>query len=373
MPEWLLWTIGVVLFIVILAVSVGLHEGGHMVAARVFKLRVPNFFVGFGPKIFKFHRKGTDYGVRAIPLGGYVTIEDDRYEEKSYERLTLSRVSPWKRQIIYAAGPAVNIFLGVAILLTTLTIVPYNDASTTIQVTNVCDDSGQVCGASAAGILPGDTVTKVDDYQISVFDDLTPAMAGKESADVTVMRNGEEVFIPNVQFTDEKMGVTVTTIEKHRTVGDSFSYLGYLVWANIEAVSTIPSKVPMIAESLVTGERDQDSPGSIVSVGKTYGDVAAAPDPFDDKVVQFAMYTGLFNLGLGIINLIPIMPLDGGRMFIAFMDSIRMAWSKIRKKVYQPTGENILTAITGVSVVFVLGFMALIILSDVRLIFAGNL
>lgn len=375
MPEWLLWIVGVVLFIVILAISVGLHEAGHMVTAKMFKLRVPNFFVGFGPKIFSFKKKETEYGVRAIPLGGFVTIEDERYEEKSYERLTLSRVSPWKRQIIYAAGPAVNIFLGTVILLTTLTVTPYNDPSTTVAQINLCDPAVETisCGAADAGILPGDTIKSIDNTPINTFSEMSPVMIGKESVDIIVSRNGEDVALENVSLLQDTMGITVTTVPTYRTINDSTAYLGSLFEANIQAIAALPSKVPNIVESVFTGERDATSPGSIVSVGKTYGDVAAAPDPLDDKIVQFAMYTGLFNLGLGIINLVPIMPLDGGRMFVALMDSIRKVWAKIMKKVYEPTGENVLTALTGVSVIFVFGFMALIIVSDFRVIFAGNL
>jgi RIP metalloprotease RseP len=105
--DWL-FVAGVLFFVLVLLVTVAIHEAGHMTAAKALKLDVPEYSVGFGPKLFTIRTKKTAYSLRAIPLGGFVLITDMRYPEKSYERSALSRVSPWKRQIVFFAGPAVN-------------------------------------------------------------------------------------------------------------------------------------------------------------------------------------------------------------------------------------------------------------------------
>lgn len=373
MPEWILWTLGLIIFLVVLAISVGLHEAGHMTVAKAFKLHVPKFFIGFGPKLFSFKKGPTEYGVRAIPLGGFVSIEDERFEEKSYERLALTRVAPWKRQLIFAAGPAVNIVLGVVIVLSTLMLTPYEKVSTTVDTVNACAEEGVPCGAAATELQKGDVVVAVDGTTVKEFPEIAPLLAGKESASITYLRDEKE-HTEEVELLEGFMGITVATVPGYRSVADAWTFVVDIVDRNIRALSVLPEKVPGIVESIVTAERDPETPSSVVAVGKTYGDTTASvTTPLQEKISQLALYTGIFNLGLGIINLIPLLPLDGGRMLIAFMDSIRLAWSKVRKKTYEPTRQVVFTAMSAVSVIAVMGFMLLIIASDFRLIFAGAL
>ncbi len=375
MPEWLIWLSGVLLFLVILSVTVALHEGGHMFAAKKLGLSVPDFSVGFGPKLFSRRGKKTEYSVRAIPLGGFVMIEDETQEKDSYERGALSYVAPWKRQIIFAAGPAVNLVLGTVLLMVALMAFPYQAGTNLVDKVQLCADGP--CGSAEAGIVSGDRILSIDGIAVADLDEIAAAKEGKSSIDVLVERGGEEVTISNVKLESDTalMGIVVTLGEAYRTFPEAWTFVGTTVEQNIHALANLPSKVAPIAESIVTGERPEDAPGSVVSIGKNYGDTAVAPESeTGNKFYIYMIYTALFSFGLGFLNMfIPLLPLDGGRMFIAFMDSCRLFWSKVTKKVYTPTRRTVYLALASVSAVVVFGFMGMLILSDFSLIFRGNL
>lgn len=373
MPDWLIFTGGVLLFVAILSITVALHEGGHMVAAKALKLKVPEFAVGFGPRLFGKKGKKTDYNVRLLPLGGFVSIEDESQPEGSFERNSLSHVAPWKRQIVYFAGPFVNLVLGSALLLVALMGFPYYVGNTMVQAVQTCDAGA--CGSLQAGILPDDKILEVDGKTVTLLPDIEREKKGKDSIDVLVEREGTEILIENVKLgEDGLMGVVVDTTQAYRTLPQAVTFVGQTIHENIEAIFRIPEKVVPVAQSIVTGERPADSPGSVVSIGKTYGDVAVAPvEETGDKLYIYIIYSALFNLSLGLINLLPIVPLDGGRMLIALFDSCKRLWSKITKKLYTPTGKAVYGVITAIGVVIVFGFMGMLILSDFSLIAHGNM
>lgn len=376
MPEWVLFTGGVLLFIFLLSVTVALHEAGHMTAAKKLGLDVPEYSVGFGPKLWRREGKKTAYNIRAIPLGGFVIIEDRRYPEKSYERGTLSRVSPWKRQIVFAAGPAVNIVLGIVLLMGTLLAFPYDKGTNIVERVAVCSEDVVACGSAEAGIKSGDTILSINGTETRNLEDIAAAKLGLASIDVLVERDGQELLIENVALDVETslMGIVVETTDAWRTPAEAWTFVEETAYQNLLGLATLPEKVGPVVESIFIGDRPDDSPASVVSVGKTYGDVAASQEETAlDKLYMYLIYTALFNFGLGVINLIPALPLDGGRMVIAFMDSVRMRWAKITRKAYTPTRETVYFAMASVSVVAVFGFMAVLILSDFSLIFNGNL
>lgn len=374
MPEWVLFVGGVLLFVLILSITVALHEAGHMIAAKKLGLSVPEFSVGFGPRLFGRKRGSTDYNVRGIPLGGYVLIQDETQEEGSYERSALSHVAPWKRQIIFFAGPAVNLVLGTVLLMVALMAFPYQAGTNEIEAVQSCDVG--TCGSLQAGIQQGDVILSIDGTPVSNLEEIAAAKSGKSSIEVVVQRNGEQLTIPNVQLDPETslMGITVTLADAWRSFPQAWSFVAVTVENNLQALANLPSKVAPVAESIVTGERPEDSPGSVVSIGKNYGDTAVAPEEeTGNKLYIYLVYTALFNFGLGFLNALPILPLDGGRMLIAFMDSCRLFWSKVTKKVYTPTRKTVYMSMAMVSTVVVFGFMGMLILSDFSLIFRGNL
>lgn len=363
----LLWLAGVLIFLFILMVSVGLHEGGHMVAAKRLGVKVPEFFVGFGRKVFSFKRNGTEYGFRWIPAGGYVRLVDESIEEGNPQRELLSNVAPWKRQIIYVAGPLVNIVLGFAILFSTILIYPYNEPDTAIRSVNSCSSSEVVCGAEAVGMKPGDRVLSIDGTKVKEYTEIAPLLKDKSSVDIVASRDGKTMDFDSVPIKDNRFGVNLALKEIYRTPGESAAVTVQLVGKSAEAVLQIPSKIPGLVATVFAGApRDPEAPGSVVGAGKTYGDVAATNKiDVGEKVRTFLLIAGGLNMSLGFLNLLPFPPLDGGRMLFAFIDSCRKFVSKLRRKNYTPTPYKWIRIATLVPAIMLFGVMALLILADI--------
>lgn len=427
------WIIGLIAFFVVLAVSIGLHEYGHRIVAKLFKLEVPKFFVGFGPILFKFkNKKGEEFGVRAIPLGGFVEIQDGRatkseeylsleekvnevhdeidaykkqlkdrdkvltaeqkssikfeikeaqnrlsslnkdymplYEAHIHEKSLLSQIHPFKRILIFAAGPVVNLILGTVIIFGVLMGYSSMHVDTSVDTVNSCSTlkEGETCGAAQGGIMSGDKILNVNGTEIKKAEDISTALKGKTSAQIMVERNGSEVSL-NVPVEKGTIGIMLNTYERPLTFVESSQTIKTIVYKNIEAIADIPEKVPGIVANVFGAEKDPEAPSSIVAVGKTYGDTSASDKiPTESKIQMLLTYSGLLNFGLGLINLIPLfMSLDGGKIAIAIVDWFKMGFSKITKKEYIPVGVNTIKYLTAITIVPLLGFMGLIILSDV--------
>lgn len=365
--DWLLWTAGVVLFILILLISVGLHEAGHMVAAKKLGVKVPEFFVGFGTKLFSFKRGGTEYGMRLVPAGGYVRLVDENVEEGNPERELLSNVAPWKRQIIFAAGPAVNIVLGFLILFGVIFAYPYDQPNTTIDAINSCSSEEVACGARTAGIEPGDKILAIDGTAVKTSEEISPLVKGKETVSMEVLRDGETLSFAAVPIADNRFGVNLAWESIYRGPGEALDLTVTLVGKSAEAVLNIPSQIPGLVATIFQGaERDPESVGSVVGAGKTYGDVAATEKlDVESKIRTFLLIAGGLNMSLGFINLVCIPPLDGGRMLIAAIDSIRIRVAKFKKKIYTPTPYKWIKYATLVPAVALIGIMALLIVADI--------
>lgn len=371
MPEWIGITIGIIIFVIIFNISVVLHEGGHALFAKIFKLNLKEYFTGFGSKIFSFKHKETEYGARWLPLGGYVKIEDDKYEEKSYERLALTRVHPMKRILIFIAGPLVNIILGLILVIIGLMMTPYEKPNTTLATVVPCVSQQQYpCGAQEAGLKPLDKITKINGQTVTDGQEVKNALAGKTEVQIEVNNNNKPV---NVKLTNGQIGVTLGNDPAYRNFWQATTFIGSIVKQTINNITVIPETAPSVATSIITGERDEKAPGSVISTGKTYGEIAASPEPVENKVATYILISGLFNLGLGILNILPLLPLDGGKILIAIIDWIKMVRSKITKKTYNPVGQKPYTILAVASGIVVIGFMLLLILSDFSLLFRGNL
>lgn len=368
MGEVLLWIGGVLVFVVVLMVSVGLHEAGHMVAAKKLGLRVPAFFIGFGKKVFSFKRGETEYGVRALPLGGYVRILDKSDKDMDdEERAMLSNVAPWKRQIVFAAGPLVNVALGFVILVSYLMIVPMSVPNTTVDEVNACSAEETVCGAREANILAGDEISKIDGTVIEKHEDISAAIGDKSAVDVVVLRDGVAVGIGAVSIADSRLGVNVGWDEEQRDFFAASSEVGGMIGKTVSSVLSIPAQIPELVGAIFgMNERDPESVGSVVGAGRAYGDVAASDRlEVSNKISFMVLAAGGINLSLGFINFLPLMPLDGGRMLIAAADSVRLRWAKMRAKDYSPTSMKFIRVTTALPAVLVFGTMLIMILADI--------
>lgn len=384
-----LMILGIVIFTVGIMISVGAHEAGHMAAARLFKLHVPEFFVGFGPKMFSFKKGETEYGVRWIPLGGFVKIKDrsvfegsDKInfenlseekkqqieEEQEVDSLLLRHVKPWKRQIIYIAGPAVNILIGTFILFGILLGTPVHVPTNTVNEVDSCSSSEVVhCGAESAGIQSGDTIVAVDGTTVGAHDSLFPYMKDKESVDLTVLRDGSSITLEDVVVKNGKIGIFVETDERDRGPAEAAVGVVGIYKLQGEALLRLPQAFVASIDTVFSNERNPDTPTSIVGMGRVYGDVAATDKiGTSDKAFNMIYYMAMINLGLGFLNLIPILPLDGGRMLIAAIDSVRGFLSRVRKRAYIPLSSSVISRATVIMFVPLIVFMAAVIVADIK-------
>ncbi|SEJ49090.1 M50 family metallopeptidase [Demequina mangrovi] len=332
--------VGWLVLIVGLLVSVALHELGHMIPAKRFGVRVSEYFVGFGPKIWSRKGKETEYGLKAIPLGGYVRLigmipPADRVKpvrgtgrvarliadtrEASVEEIpegqdhrAFYHLTWWRKAIVMFGGPVVNLIIGVLLFTgvlfamgtagdPTLTVRSVSECVTAVdQVECTADDP--VAPAAAAGLEAGDTITAVDGTAVSTWEDFTSYVAARPDQEIilTVERAGDELELAITPALRERyvfeddytvatdaagdpvteevgfVGLSPVTPTEH-SLGAGLEYTGYVFTATVDAVAHLPSKVYDVALA-ATGaeERGTDSLMSVVGVGRVAGEISAA-------------------------------------------------------------------------------------------------
>ncbi|MDQ1576253.1 MAG: hypothetical protein QOH55_1403 [Microbacteriaceae bacterium] len=235
MDSVLLFILGVLIMVVGLALSIGLHEVGHLVPAKLFGVKVTQYMIGFGKTLFSFRKGETEYGVKAIPLGGYISmigmfppnkdgskgrnastgffqtlVQDARSSSaetvgEGEENRTFYRLPVWKRIIVMLGGPFMNLLIGIALFAVLLCGFGVAQTTTTIASVSTCvlpaTSTRQTCGAgdptspgSAAGLKPGDRIVSIDGTTITTWDQSTAiirASSGK-ALSVVVERNGAQ-------------------------------------------------------------------------------------------------------------------------------------------------------------------------------------
>jgi membrane-associated protease RseP (regulator of RpoE activity) len=377
----MLYWLGVVAFALAILISVSLHELGHMITAKHFGMKVTKYFVGFGPTVFSVHRGETEYGLKAIPLGGFckivgMTPQDDDVAPEDQPR-AMWRFPVWKRTVVMSAGSITHFMLAlVAAWFAAISIGLPNLAypSTTAQEravapkvvvadcvslgntsTGTCNPgvgSDAAGPAKAAGLRTGDVITKVGSTAVATWGELTDA--------IRVQKPGPTTF----EYTrDGTPGTaTVTLVAAQRTpVGDdsgpvtrvSVAGLGwddsdtpsmikynvasavpatgrygwYLVENTFEAIKRVPGKVPALWHSITGQQRDPDTPISVVGATRLGGEALAAGVP---QVILMIFIS--LNMFIGIFNLLPLLPVDGGHIAIAWFEGARSwLYARFRK------------------------------------------
>lgn len=368
----MMWTLGAVGFVLALMVTIAIHEFGHLLAAKTFKLEVPQYFIGFGKTLFSRKRGDTEYGIKAIPLGGYVLIKDPKVDDpESDEAMLLSNVKPWKRQIVFAAGPAVNIVLGTLMFFVIMMSISFPAPTSVIEATT-CEQN-QICAAEEAGILAGDKVLKVNGDDVGEGG-IPVALLDKHMNDAssvvfTVERDGAQKDIEVSPVRDDgrwMIGIQMDTVERNLSLGEASTAVTNIYKQNFQAILNIPAQVPVLIDIIKGGERPDTAPVSVVGATKVSGDTTASTIlTNEDKWYSFLMLVASFNVGIGLINLLPILPLDGGRMLVAFLDTIKIRLARLRQIEYKPVSAKVVTVSTLVLGVLIFSYMGLVILADI--------
>ena len=312
MPYYIL--LGILFFGVIILV----HELGHFAFAKLFKVGINEFSVGFGPKLFsKKGKDGVIYSLRAIPIGGYVSMvgEDEKVDDEN----AFSSKPVWQRIIITAAGAAMNIILGI-ILTGILVGSAERIYSTTVSGFNVVSESGEKLEFEEfLGIRVGDTIKKIGNRKINVRNDFVYEIMfrGDEGVDVTVERDGKDVLIKDVKFgTFSEDGIVFGNAAFIRTTELEKTFPEFIKQTFCQAFSSIRvlwSSILNIFKGRYGVETLSGPVGVIGQVKETasYG--------WESLVFLLTMLT----LNVGIINLLPLPAFDGGRLFFMLIELIR--------------------------------------------------
>ncbi|TCC05300.1 M50 family metallopeptidase [Kribbella soli] len=423
----LLTILGIVLFVAGVLISVALHEMGHMLPAKAFGMKVTQFFVGFGRTVWSVKRGETEYGIKAIPAGGFVRIigmmppakgqdptkvrkantgpiqsmvENARtaeYETISPDdngRLFYQKVW-WKKLIVMASGPLVNVLIAVVLFTGLFTMYGDSVAQTTISTVTDCVipadqatadrkclDSDKVSPAKQAGFQVGDKIVAFNGTTITSWEQLTPLIRANtdKAATIVVERNGQQLTLHTSTIINQVLdkpgsdkyvsvgflGVSPESKVERQSVGYALDKMGGYTVSTIQALGQFPQKLVGVAKSIVGGERDQDSPMSVVGASRVAGEIASSDLNVGAKAATLILLLASLNLFLALFNFIPLLPLDGGHMIGAIWEGIRRGLAKLFGRPdpgYVDVAKLLPIAYVAASVIVVMG--VLLVIADI--------
>ena len=343
----------IILAILIFGLLIFVHEFGHYFFARLFKVKIHEFSIGMGPKIIQYKSKktGINYAVSAVPIGGYVAMAGEN--DESDDPNSFDKKPAWQRFIITVAGAAVNITVGFIVLIIYTSLV--NIGGTVVGEFVPETDTGYEISTEDQGLMIYDRIIEVDGRRVAIADQLSYEIMrrGHEPIDITVLRNGERIVLEDVTFpTISESGQTFGMMDfkvfrAEKTMGSVLNY------SFAKGVLMLRMCYESIAD-LITGRYSFEAVSGPVGISTAIGDAAKA------GVEPLLYLTALISINLGVMNLLPIPALDGGRILTILIEMITR--KRLPVKV-----EGVINA---VGLVLLLGLSAVILVKDVlQLIF----
>jgi len=404
----MMFVIGIVLFALAILISVALHECGHMWVARATGMKVRRYFVGFGPTVWSTLRPNrlgyTEYGLKAVPAGGFcdiagmTSVEELAPEDEPY---AMYKQKTWKRVAVLFAGPAMNFIIGLVLIYgiavawglpnlhpPTKAIVGETSCVKAEVTKGKLGDCTGYGPAAMAGIQAGDSVVKVGGTDVKNFDEMVAAVqkaSGPTPFVIERTQNGTTTAMttvvdvtPTQRWVAKKDGGKETAPATVGAIGVSaasfgptqynpltavpatFTFTGDLAVEIGKSLVSIPTKVGALVHAIGGGERDPETPISVVGASIIGGDTV------DHGLwVAFWFFLAQLNFVLGAINLVPLLPFDGGHIAIAVFEKIRNMIRSARGKVAAaPVNYMKLMPATYVILVVVVGYMLLTVTAD---------
>lgn len=387
----LAYIIGVVLFALGICVSVALHEAGHMVTAKAFGMKVRRYFVGFGPTVFSWRRGETEYGLKWIPLGGFCDIAGmtalDEVTPDEAPR-AMWRFKTWKRTVVMSAGSVTHFILGFVVLYlmavtmglpspaaaeapkpvlaTTSCAVPTTSKEqAAAQAKNPTCPQGAPTPAATAGLRAGDTVLAVGGKPVATWEEMLTAVQATSGRTVFEVQRGTEklwlvVDVPKVQRWNgsavKEVGMIgaspqvpqlTTQYGPVAAVGATFDFTGMMFSETAQRLVQFPERIPAVVTAIFGGERDKNTPVSVVGASRLGGEAVE-----NGVWVLFFLLLASLNFFIGVFNLLPLLPLDGGHIAVVWYERVR-DWIRTRRgKV--AGGPVDYTKLSGITMVLVL-------------------
>ncbi len=377
--------IGIVALLVALVVSIALHELGHMIPAKKFGVKVTQYMIGFGPTVWSRKRGETEYGFKAILLGGYIrmigmfppgpdgtakpshkgrmgTLVEQAREESAAEVLpgeesrTFYNLPVRQKLVVMMGGPVMN--LVIAVVLFTIVFAGFGTPTPSTTVASVtpcvptatapdgtCAAGSSPTGAAAAGLQQGDQIVAWDGTPVAQWPELSQAIRASDTGTdhvVTIVRDGREltVDVPLTAIDGTLLGETgtrgflgvspVVDLQAMPITGVPAEMWDISV-RSAAALISFPAKMVGVTQAAFTDQaRDPNGPVGVVGVSRISGEVAAADAPPSWRIAQFLAIVASLNLFLFLFNLLPILPLDGGHVAGALFEGARRQIAKWR-------------------------------------------
>ena len=391
----MLQVIGIVAFVLAILFSIAWHELGHFIPAKKFGVKVTQYMIGFGPSLWSKKKGETEYGLKAIPFGGYIRmigmfppgpdgkvrasstgrltamIEDARNQAQEEvltpedEKRTFYRLSVPKKLVVMMGGPVMNLIL--AFILFAIVLVGFGTPATTLSVSEVtaCTpavSAGQItvgCApgsvpspAAGAGLKSGDVITSYNGTAMNSWQQFSEAIRQSPAGPATIgiTRDGQSASLSTTIQVVERpvvvdgqptkdlapqgfLGMSPEVVLEPQPVTAVPGQMWDLSIRTAQALIAIPSKIIGVGQAAFGGEeRDPNGPIGVVGVTRISGDVAAAEAPANFKIVQFLGMVASLNLFLFLFNLIPLLPLDGGHVAGALWEGARRQIARFRHR-----------------------------------------
>ncbi|MDO5728736.1 MAG: site-2 protease family protein [Actinomycetaceae bacterium] len=408
------YLVGIILTIIALMISVAFHELGHMIPAKKFGVYVPQYMVGFGPTLFSRTIGETEYGIKAILLGGYVRLagmfppaRDGIPTHNRKGRLTLAEearrssaeelpegrehqafynLSVPKKLTVMLGGPVVNLLMSIVIFAIIILGIGFNKPSTTLEYVpycigdEVCSDTHPTSPAYEAGLRAGDTITSWGGTPVDTWSDVVAHIeaGGTTPADVVVERNGKTLSFtvtPTLIGGHPKAGIISAVQRVSGTPSDVIDISWRTFTGTASIVMVLPKAVWDTAASLFKDEpRDPNSVLSVVGVGRIAGEVSSTTSSasntkdismVDRAVLLLSLWASL-NMALFVFNLIPLPPLDGGHVAGALWEGIRRSYNRIAGRPDPGAADTArMMPLTYTMVTLLLGMTVILVIADV--------
>jgi membrane-associated protease RseP (regulator of RpoE activity) len=389
-----LYVLGVLIFALGLLASIALHEIGHLVPAKKFGVKVTQYMVGFGPTVWSRRKGDTEYGVKAVPLGGYIrmigmvppradgsrsrwprrmatAVEEFRNASRAEvqsgdEDRQFYRLTPGKKMIVMLGGPTMNllIYLVLTVVLLTALGTRHDDPTTTVGTVVKCvvpatstEAKSDTCPANAAPapayqvLQPGDVIVSIGGTSISNWNDAVAIIerSAGQTLPIVVQRNGVETTLSLTPVENLKyIGATTKTKEAGylgvaprvhsyyapTPITQVPGYIGDQVGQGLSAIGNYPSKIASLWGTVFEGKpRDPQGAIGVVGIGRLGGDIAQS-SAFDaqDKAFLLISLLATVNLLLFFFNLLPLLPLDGGHVAGALVEAARRGRARLRER-----------------------------------------
>jgi membrane-associated protease RseP (regulator of RpoE activity) len=353
--------IGWVIFIVALLFSVMLHETGHFVMAKRFGMKCTRYFVGFGPTLWSTWRGETEYGIKALPLGGFVKIIGmhslDDVDDPADEPRSFRRQPAWQRIIVLCAGSFMHFVLAFLLIAglalgigiendntTQLGTVSACVASSTAQLNaGTCTSADKPSPAKLAGLRVGDQVTAFDGTPVTSWTQLGNLIRSKaagSAATITVRRDGKTLTLHTTlaavsgrsgSYLGVAPGVVFSPASPFRAVTYAGSSFEQVIVGSAKALAALPAALPKDfgknRSSTVGGQVT-----SVIGAANATGQAVAANVGWQYKVSFVLLLIASLNIFVGAFNMLPLLPLDGGHVAVVIWERIRAAFARLRRR-----------------------------------------